>query len=456
MSPFSFPTIEKKGEFSLKEPSTFDDYLSRLRNNSFLHEYWANILIILIIAIPFSIFFLQGFLYGFDALEHSEASGLFFSALFYNLTIVLFVIFILLNIKIRLAPLLLYLGLIFVTIMFILYFPAMYEGDVSQSVYTGAQCLWEGKNPYNPNKNYIMHGSPSGAGVLHEGTYPYLPLDLLSYGLILGVFNIISSFLVNGTVPIWLPGFNNLGLTLANLIFITVSCLFTYFLFPEDRFQGPILAFLLMIPLVWSNAPLMMLYAIIGFYFYKSSHKHKDYLVIFFFSLSALSKFFAAIFLVALWITYLYVRDWKKVIAAPGIPLLGFLIIALPFNIVWVFQETVIFYNSSRRYIEDGSLGGTIVAEFAKAFNLLDIIGILTLIGLICIFILGLLIKKNTDMRLIVMSLLSLLVINSFALPFLFMSIFGALIFDYVLITSSQRKKNALIKKETTESLLLD
>ena len=453
MSSFSFPTIEKKGEFSLKEPSTFDDYLSQLRNNSFLQANWSNIFIIVMIAIPFSIFFIQGLFYGFDQLEHSAISGLFISALFYNLFIILSVIFIALNIKIRLSPLLLYLGLFFMIILFILYLPGMFGGDVSQVVYTGAQCLWEGKNPYNPIEKYIKHGSPAGAGVLHEGTYPYLPLDLLSYGLILGVFNLISSFLVNGTVPIWLPGFNDFGLALANLIFTAISCLFTYKLFPEDRFQGPSLVFLLMIPMVWSNAPLMMLYAIIGFYFYKSSYKHKDYLVIFFFTLSTLSKYFAAIFLVALWITYLYEREWKKVIAAPGIPLLGFLIIALPFNIIWVFQETVIFYNSARRYIEDGSLGGTIVAEFAKSFNLLDLIGILTLIGLILIFIIGLFIKKNTDLRLVVMSLLSLLVINSFALPFLFMSIFGAIIFDYILITSSQRKRYAIIKKKTTESI---
>lgn len=453
MSSFSLPTIEKKGEFSLKEPSTFDDYLSQLRNNSFLQANWSNIFIIVMIAIPFSIFFIQGLFYGFDQLEHSAISGLFISALFYNLFIILSVIFIALNIKIRLSPLLLYLGLFFMIIIFILYLPGMFGGDVSQVVYTGAQCLWEGKNPYDPIEKYIKHGSPAGAGVLHEGTYPYLPLDLLSYGLILGVFNLISSFLVNGTVPIWLPGFNDFGLSLANLIFTAISCLFTFNLFPEDRFQGPILVFLLMIPLVWSNAPLMMLYAIIGFYFYKSSYKHKDYLVIFFFTLSTLSKYFAAIFLVALWITYLYEREWKKVIAAPGIPLLGFLIIALPFNIIWVFQETVIFYNSARRYIEDGSLGGTIVAEFAKSFNLLDLIGILTLIGLILIFIIGLFIKKNTDLRLVVMSLLSLLVINSFALPFLFMSIFGAIIFDYILITSSQRKRYAIIKKKTTESI---
>lgn len=437
----------------MKELGSFDEFLSRLKNNPFLRKNWASLFFIIIIAIPFSIFFIQGLLYGFDELEHSAVSGVFVSAFFYNLFIILLVIFILANIKLRLSPALLYLGLLFILVFFIAYLPAMYGGDVNQVVYTGAQCLWEGKNPYDPIELYIKHGSPTGAGVLHEGTYPYLPVDLISYGLILGLFNLMSSLLVNGDVPIWLPGFNDLGLTLANLIFIAISSVFTYYLFPEDRFQGPILAILLMVPFIWSSAPLMMLYAIAGFYFYQSSFKYRDYLVIIFFSLSALSKYFSGIFLVALWITFLYEKEWKKIIAAPGIPFLGFLIVAFPFNISWVLESTVLFYNSERRYIEDGSLGGTVVAEFAKVFDLIDIIGILTLIGLFLIFILGLSIKKNTKLRLVVMSLLSLLVINSFALPFLTISIFAVILFDYALITSSQRKKYALITNGSTESI---
>jgi hypothetical protein len=424
----------------LKENGSVDKILSRLKNNPFLNKNWANLFFIIIIAIPFSIFFIQGLLYGFDELEHSGVTGLFVSALFYNLFIVLLVIFILGNIKLRLSPTLLYLGLLFIIVFFIAYLPAMYGGDVNQVVYTGAQCLWEGKNPYDPIELHIQHGSPTGAGVFHEGTYPYLPVDLLSYGLILGIFNLISSFLISGEVPIWLPGFNDLGLTLANLILMIASAVFTYLLFPEDRFQGPILAFLAMVPFVWSSAPLMMFYAIIGFYFYQSSSQYRDYFVILFFTLSALSKYFAGVFLVAIWITFIHQKDWKKVIAAPGIPFLGFLIVSFPFNIFWVFESTVVFYNSERRHIEDGSLGGTIVAELAKMFDLIGIIGILTAIGLCLIFILGLSIRKNTNLRIVVMSLLSLLVINSFALPFLAISIFAVILFDYILITSSQRK----------------
>ncbi|MFX0123912.1 MAG: hypothetical protein ACFFAE_09760 [Candidatus Hodarchaeota archaeon] len=434
----------------MKELSSVDEILSRLKNNPFLKKNWASLFFIVIIAIPFSIFFIQGLLYGFGELEHSAVSGLFVSALFYNSFIILLVIFILANIQLRLSPKLLYLGLLFIVVFFILYLPAMYGGDVNQVVYTGAQCLWEGKNPYDPVELYIQHGSPNGAGVFHEGTYPYLPVDLFSYGLLLGFFNLICSFLVSGEVPVWLPGFNDLGLTLANLILIAIGCIFTYYLFPEDRFQGPILAFLLMVPFIWSSAPLMMLYAILGFYFHQSSYQYKDYLVIIFFTLSALSKYFTGVFLVAIWITYLYEKEWKKVIAAPGIPFLGFIIVAFPFNISWVFESTVVFYNSERRHIEDGSLGGTIVAEFAKIFNLIEIIGILTLIGLLLIFILGLSIKKDTNLRLVVMSLLSLLVINSFALPFLTISVLAVILFDYTLITSSQRKKYPLIKNGNT------
>ncbi|MFX1515707.1 MAG: hypothetical protein ACFFC6_05315 [Promethearchaeota archaeon] len=435
----------------MKEFGRIDEYLSRLKNNPFLSKNWANLFFILIVAIPFSIFFLQGLLYGFDELEHSGVTGLFVSALFYNLFIILLVIFILTNTKLRLSPALLYLGLLFILVFFIAYLPAMFGGDVNQVVYTGAQCIWEGKNPYDPNELYIKHGSPTGAGVFHEGTYPYLPVDLLSYSILLGVFNLISSLLVGGDVPIWLPGFNDLGLTLANLILVATSGIFLYYLFPEDRFQGPILAVLMMVPFVWSSAPLMMFYATIGFYFYQSSYKYKDYMVITFFTLSALSKYFAGVFLVAIWITYLYEKEWKKVIAAPAIPFLGFLIVSLPFNIFWVFESTVLFYNSERRHIEDGSLGGTIVAEFAKAFDLIAIIGILTIIGLLLIFVLGLTIKKNTNLRIVVMSLLSLLVINSFALPFLAISIFAVILFDFALITSSQIKRFELVVSDSPE-----
>ncbi|UCE13715.1 MAG: hypothetical protein JSV04_00735 [Candidatus Heimdallarchaeota archaeon] len=437
---------------TVKAPSNFDDYLSRLKNSPFLTENWANILLIILISIPSVIFFVQGLLYGFEEIEHAGVSGLFFSAIFYNLFIILLVILIVSRVKIRLSPILLYVGLVFIGIFFLLYLPALYAGDVSQIVYNGARLLWEGKNPYDPNAKYIMHGSATGAGDLKPGTYPYLPIDLYSYGLILGVFNVISRLLVTGSVPDWLPGFNNFGLTLANLIFTGISCVISYYLFPKDRFQGPIFAFLLMVPFAWSNAPLMIMYAIVGFYFYKSSYKYKDYYALFFFTLSALSKYFAGIFLVALWITYLYEKDWKKVITAPGLPIIGFIISALPFNVIWVFEETVLFYTSARRHIEDGSLGGTIVAEFAREFKLIDLIGILTLIGLFIIFIIGLYIKENTNLRLVVMSLLSLLVINSFALFFLFIAIYGVVLFDFVLITSSQRRKFKIISDSISES----
>ncbi|MFX0211595.1 MAG: hypothetical protein ACFFDT_36805, partial [Candidatus Hodarchaeota archaeon] len=114
------------------------------------------------------------------------------------------------------------------------------------------------------------------------------------------------------------------------------------------------------------------------------------------------------------------------------------------------FESTVVFYNSERRHIEDGSLGGTIVAEFAKMFDLIEIIGILTLIGLLLIFILGLSIRKDANLRIVVMSLLSLLVINSFALPFLAISIFAVILFDYTLITSSQRKRFEIVESKST------
>ena len=111
----------------MKELSNFDDFLSRLKNNLFLRENWANIFLIVIIAVPFSIFFAQGLLFGFDELEHSAVSGLFISAFFYNLFIILMVLFIFSNMKLRLTPSLLYLGLIFMTVFFIFYLPGMLE-----------------------------------------------------------------------------------------------------------------------------------------------------------------------------------------------------------------------------------------------------------------------------------------------------------------------------------------
>ncbi|MHA2226345.1 MAG: hypothetical protein ACXAC8_14140 [Candidatus Hodarchaeales archaeon] len=444
--------MEEKVGKGLKQRLLLEDYLSRLKKNRYLREYWANIFLIVIVAIPFSIFFIQGLYFGFFELEHSTVSGMSISAIFYNLFIISVIILISFNIKIRLSPSLLYLGFFFVIFFVIIYLPGMFSGDVTQVVFNGARLLWEGKNPYDPVAKYIMHGSPTGASDLHAGTYPYLPVDLLSYGLILGLFNFISSLVITGNVPIWLPGFNNLGVALANLILIAGSCTFLYLLFPEDRFQGPLLGFLLIFPFIWSNAPLMMFFAIAGLFFFKSTYKYKDYLTMILLSLSALSKYYAGIFLVAFWITYLYEKDWKKVIAAPGIPFLGFIITALPFNMMWVFQETVIFYNSARRYIEDGSLGGTLVAEFAKFFNLIDLIGVLTFIGLILVFIVGLYIKENVDLRLVEMSLLSLLAINSIAMHFLIMAALILILFDYCLITSSQRRKYASVSEESVDS----
>ena len=81
----------------MKAPSNFDDYLSRLKNSPFLTENWATILLIVIISIPSIIFFVQGLLYGFDEIEHAGVSGLFFSAIFYNLFIILIVILIVYN-----------------------------------------------------------------------------------------------------------------------------------------------------------------------------------------------------------------------------------------------------------------------------------------------------------------------------------------------------------------------
>jgi hypothetical protein len=335
----------------------------------------------------------------------------------------------------------LYVGIAITLILLITFREIVFTGDITQGVIVGARVFWEGKNPYDVAE--IPHAVPNIPGEFHFGTYAYLPVDLLSYALFLGGLKLIFSPFTLLDLPFPFPGINEMGILVTNLILMCVSIYLLKEILEIKGRQAAVLGTFLFLILIWNNVCLAQTFFIAGWYFHK---KKQTNLVIFFWSLSMLSKYFAGIFIVAYIIEYLRKQEWIEVIIkgmiAGGLSIL----VSLPFGIMEVLNSTVFFYNTEERIL-DGSFGGSIFSELILFFKFEDNIWLFTVVGFSIILVVAI-ILKDLFQRLVITSCMALFVITGISAQFLTFIILILLLAGQIVLFVGQKQY-----RETEESL---
>ncbi|MHA2092789.1 MAG: hypothetical protein ACW98K_18235, partial [Candidatus Kariarchaeaceae archaeon] len=152
----------------------------------------------------------------FNVLDHSYWIGI----IAYNIVLAYGVWLTFSKRSLQLSEGILYVGLFFTFLLGFFFRDIIFTGDITQGVIKGAEMFWEGKNPYTVAE--VPHAQPYPLPPRYV-TYAYLPVDLLSYAVLLGILNFISSIFTPSEVPWFLPGFNELGILIVNLTLMIVS-----------------------------------------------------------------------------------------------------------------------------------------------------------------------------------------------------------------------------------------
>jgi hypothetical protein len=364
----------------------------------------------------------------FFVLDHSYWVGV----IAYNLTL-FFGVWIAASKKVlQLSESILWVGLGITVVMFIVFHDIIFSGDITQGVITGSRMLWEGKNPYVVAE--VPHAQPYPPGGFRYVTYAYLPVDLLFYSLVLGIMNLITSLFVGSNIPEYLPGINEMGILIANLLLMITSIYLIRDILEIRWKQATLLGSLFFIVLIWNNVCLAQTFFIAGWYFHKRKQTN---LTVVFWSLSMLSKYFAGIFIVGYVVDYLRKQEYVDAIIKTTIAAVISLLVSIPFGLVDVLKSTVFFYNTEERIL-DGSFGGSIVAELVLFLNLENIVWVFTLIGFFIILIIAFLIE-DLYQRLVITSCLALCVITGISAQFLPTITFILIIAGQIIIFEQQK-----------------
>jgi len=396
---------------------------------SFVTEHKYEFLFIILLSGPFTLFFLIGLFVGnLDILDHSYLVSL----ISYNGAIILAIFLGFKSFKTKISISLLYFIIIFSIIVLFIWRDIAFAGDITQAVIVGSKMLTLGKNPYTVSE--VPHAN--GTGGFRNTTYPYLPADLLTYTFLLGFMDAVASVIRLVISIDFLPGFNELGYLIANLIFMVVAIFVIMKIFDISGKDASLLGMSMFIVLLWNNICLCMMFFIIGCYFYK---KEKSAFAALFWSLSMLTKYFTGIFIVAFILEFFLSKRFKEMIIYSLIPAILTLILIFPFGIIETLKSTVFFYSSEDRML-DGSLGGSLFSEIALITNTVQYIGIYMIIGFIFILIISLLIK-DLYTRMIVSSLLSLLVISGMSAQVFPMIAFVFILSNRIILFESQKNE---------------
>ncbi|MHA2137366.1 MAG: hypothetical protein ACW98G_05745 [Candidatus Hodarchaeales archaeon] len=381
--------------------------LSNLQNKIILYK--TELFIILFAAIPTSLFIVFAWIKGdFLVLDHSYWIGV----VAYNLVLFYGIWLAWTKKTLKLSEGILYVGIAITLILYTAFREIIFTGDITQGVITGARMLWEGKNPYVVAE--VPHAQPYPPGGFRYETYAYLPVDLLSYAVLLGSLNFISTIIAGTEIPVFLPGFNEMGILVANLALMCVSIYLLKDILEIRWKKAVALGVFLFLILIWNNVCLAQTFFIAGWYFHK---REQTNLVIFFWSLSMLSKYFAGIFIVAYIVEYLRKQENMEVLIKSVIAGVLSIVVSLPFGIMNVLNSTVFFYNTEERIL-DGSFGGSIFSEIILFLQLEDIIWLFTIVGFSIILIIAIVID-DLFQRLVITSCLALFVITGISAQFL-------------------------------------
>ncbi len=402
--------------------------LSNLQNK--INLYKTELFIILFAAIPTSLFIVFAWIKGdFLVLDHSYWIGV----VAYNLVLFYGIWFAQTKKTLKLSEGILYVGIAITLILYTAFREIIFTGDITQGVITGARMLWEGKNPYVVAE--VPHAQPYPPGGFRYETYAYLPVDLLSYAVLLGSLNFVSTVIAGTDIPVFLPGFNEMGILVTNLALMCVSIYLLKDILEIRWKQAVALGVFLFLILIWNNVCLAQTFFIAGWYFHK---REQTNLVIFFWSLSMLSKYFAGIFIVAYIVEYLRKQEYMEVLIKSGIAGVLSIIVSLPFGIMNVLKSTVFFYNTEERIL-DGSFGGSIFSEIILFLQLEDIIWLFTIMGFSIILIIAIMID-DLFQRLVITSCLALFVITGISAQFLVVITLILIISGQILLFEGQKQ----------------
>ncbi len=407
-----------------------------------LQTYKMELLIGLSLSAPFFLFILFAFIRNdFLVLDPSY----WVSVIAYNVVIILGLWVAISKRTFQLSPMILYYGIGFSFLILIIFRDIAFSGDITVGVIDASLLLWQGQNPYVVEGVRHARSLELGGGFRYT-TYPYLPVDLLTYALLLGSMNFVSSIISGSAVPEYLPGFNAMGILISNLLFLAISAFLISKILETKLKQAVILSMALFIILIWNNVCLAQTLFFAGWYFHKQEQTN---LTVVFWTLSMLSKYFTGIFIVAYIVECLRKREILDSIIKSLITVLMTFMFLFPFGMLEVLNSTVFFYNTEERIL-DGSFGGSLVSELVLFLRLESIIWVFTFIGFACILIIAFIISDFYQ-RLIVTSLCSLLVISGISAQFFPMILFVLILSNQVILFDRQERKD---EPNTSTSLL--
>ena len=400
-----------------------------------VQTYKMEFLIGISLSFPFFLFILFAFIRNdFLVLDPSY----WVSVIAYNVAIVLGLWLAFSKRTFQLSPMILYYGIGLSFLILIIFRDIAFSGDITVGVIDASQLLWQGENPYVVEGVRHARSLELGGGFRYT-TYPYLPVDLLTYALLLGSMNFVSSIIGGSVVPEYLPGFNAMGILLSNLLFLAISAFFISKILDAKLKQAVVLSMVLFIILIWNNVCLAQTLFFAGWYFHKQEQTN---LTIVFWTLSMLSKYFTGIFIVAYIVEYLRKREIIESLIKSSIAAILTFMFLLPFGFMEVLNSTVFFYNTEERIL-DGSFGGSLVSELVLLLSLESIVWLFTIIGFACILMIAFIISDFYQ-RLIITSLCSLLVITGMSAQFFPMILFVFIMSKQVRFFDHQNTKNEL------------
>jgi len=321
-------------------------------------------------------------------------------------------------------------------VSFVLYFPYFTEiHDIDDAVDSATVYFLHGGNPYVddvvPRFATKYHPDPEFV----NGTYNYLPLDLLVYS---GARSAIGE--------IGAPGW----FVLVNLLFSAGALyLFRRIVRTSWRTYVPI-AGVVMLFYSFDNASLTLLLMVVSIYFWRKRDERSTLLAIVFLSMATLTKIYAAIPLLVLLLfelqSRLSARDVRRLgsflLVVAGCGGLAFVLV-FPFGVSNVLGSAVLFHTSEQSR-EETSAGGTLLSEVAMdnphyalvsiAFVLVAILVSMKLINL-------------DDRILLVMSVFLVVSIKSSLAPLTVLGVYlGSRLYDAV------HNRTRADKKETSAS----
>jgi hypothetical protein len=408
-----------------------ESYLADVREK--LESYKIELVIGLSFSVPFFLFILFAVFSGdFSVLDPSYWIGV----IAYNIAIVIGLWLVLSNRTLQLTPLILLYAVGLSVLLLVVFNSIVFSGDITQGVIAGSKLLWEGKNPYIVEE--VPHASP-GSPSFRWTTYAYLPVDLITYTILLGGMHTISSFILGTNIPETLhdfvPGFTPMGIFLSNMLFLVISIFLIQKILEIEFKHALLLGFAFFTVLIWNNVCLAQTLFFAGWYFHTRGHSN---MTVFFWTLSMLTKYFTGIFIVAYIIEYLRKSEFIDIIIKIVIPVVISITVSLPFGLIEVFKSTVLFYNTEERIL-DGSFGGSIVSELVLFLGLENIVWFFTFIGFFCILVIALRIS-DLHQRLIVTSLLALCVISGISAQFFPMILFIFIISKRLLLFEKDKQ----------------